>query len=116
MEITGTVKLKGQPIKDGAVVMIEPLENQGTAAQASTSGGAFKIPRQSGLKPGKYLVRVTAGDGKTAVNPVDPDAGPAPSGRKGDTNIVSQDLVPRGWKQEVTVNKEPPNNFEFDIP
>src|SRR3954469_7564615 len=68
-EVSGTVKLKGEPIKDGAIIMFEPLENQGTGGNATVTGGAFLIPRANGLKPGKYLVRVTAGDGKTSVNP-----------------------------------------------
>jgi hypothetical protein len=118
-EISGTVKLKGQPIQDGAIVTFEPLENQGTAGNVAVAGGAFTIPRVSGLKPGRYLVRVTAGDGKTRVNPADPDAPPGPAGR-GDANIVSKDLVPASWnvnsRQEVTVTKGGPNKFDFDIP
>ena len=119
MEVSGTVKLKGQPIKDGAIVMFEPLENQDTGGNVTTAGGTFTIPREVGLKPGRYLVRVTAGDGKTPVNPVDPDAGPGPGG-PGGANIVSKDLVPATWnvnsKQEVTVSKDGPNKFDFDIP
>jgi hypothetical protein len=115
-EVSGAVKLKGQPIKDGAIVLFEPLENQDTAGNATVADGAYTIPRASGLKPGRYLVRVTAGDGKTAVNPVDPDSPPGPGG----TNIISRDLVPPNWnvnsKQEVTVTKDGPNKFDFDIP
>lgn len=117
VEVTGTVKLKGQPIKDGAIVIFEPLDGQDTAANATATGGGYAIARQNGLKPGKYLVRVTAGDGKTAVNPVDPEAGPGPGG--GGTNIISKELVPASWnvnsKQQVTVTTENPNKFDFDI-
>jgi hypothetical protein len=96
--------------------MFEPLENQDTAGNATVTGGEYSIPRSAGLKPGKYLVRVTAGDGKTAINPVDPDAPPGPGGG----NIISKDIVPKEWnvnsKQEVTVTKDGPNRFDFDIP
>jgi hypothetical protein len=116
VEVSGTVKLKGQPIKDGAIVLFEPLENQGTAGNATVAGGAFAIPRTTGLKPGKYIVRVTAGDGKTPVNPVNPDEPPGPGG----SNIISKELVPATWnvnsRQEVTVAKDGPNKFDFDIP
>jgi hypothetical protein len=116
-EISGTVKLKGQPIKDGALVMFEPLEGQDTGVNAEVRNGAYNVPRQNGLKPGKYLVRVTAGDGTTAVNPLDPDTGPGPGGG---TNIISKELVPKDWnvnsKQQVTVTSEGPNRFDFDIP
>ena len=114
--VSGAVKLKGQPIKDGAIVLFEPLDKQDTAGNATVAGGAYAIPKASGLKPGKYRVRVTAGDGKTAVNPVDPDSPPGPGG----TNIISKELVPRDWNvasnQEVTVTKDGPNKFDFDIP
>jgi len=119
VEITGTVKLKGEPIKDGAIVMFEPLDKQDTAGNATVTGGTFSIPRASGLKPGRYLVRITAGDGKTPVNPVDPDSPHGPGGGKGSTNIISKELVPPDWnvnsKQERTVTKDSPNKFDFDI-
>ena len=117
IEITGMVKLKNQPIKDGAIVMFEPLENQDTGGNATVSGGNYTIPKSNGLKPGKYLVRITAGDGKTAVNPVDPENPPGPGGG---TNIMSKDLVPADWnvnsKKEIVVTKEGPHKFDFDIP
>jgi len=115
--VSGAVKLNGKPIKDGALVLFEPLDGQDTAGNATTSGGNYSIPREGGLKPGKYLIRVTAGDGTTAINPVDPDAaGPGPGG----TNIVSKDLVPKEWnvasKQQVTVTADSPNKHDFVIP
>ena len=116
MEVSGKINLKGQPIKDGAIIMFEPLDNQDTGGNVTTTGGAYTLPRPAGLKPGRYLVRITAGDGRTAVNPVDPDAPPGPGG----TNIISRDLVPPDWnvrsKKEVTVTKDGPNKFDFDIP
>lgn len=116
MEVTGKVNLKGQPIQDGAIVMFEPLENQDTGGNVTTAGGAYTIPRAAGLKPGRYLVRVTAGDGKTATNPVNPDDPPGPGG----TNIISKELVPADWnvnsKKEITVTRDGPNTFDFDIP
>jgi hypothetical protein len=113
--VSGTAKLNGQPLNKG-IVTFEPLDKQDTAGNATLSEGKFSIPRASGLKPGKYLVRVTAGDGKTAQNPVDPDAPPGPGGG---TNIISKELVPASWntqsKQEVTVKSDGENNFDFDI-
>jgi len=114
--ISGTVKLKNEPIKDGAIVLFEPLDNQDSSGNVTVTNGAFSIPKENGLKPGKYLVRITAGDGKTAVNPLDPESPPGPGG----TNIISKELVPKEWnvnsKQEVTVTTDGPNKFEFNIP
>src|SRR5438552_5090261 len=64
MEVSGEVKLQGQPLKEGSI-LFEPLGGQGTQSGSSITNGKYTIPRQSGLKPGKYLVRLTAGDGKT---------------------------------------------------
>ncbi len=117
LAVSGTVKFKGQPIKDGATVQFSPLDKDGSEGLVMTVAGAFSVPKQNGLKPGKYLVRVSAGDGKTAVNPVDPEAPPGPGGG---TNIISKELVPADWnrnsKQQVTVTKDGPNKFDFDIP
>ena len=117
MEVSGQVALKKQQIKDGATVIFEPLEKQGTGTNIATTGGAYKIPHESGLKPGKYLVRVTLGDVKQPVNVIDPGSPPGPGGG---TNVMAKELVPKEWnvnsKQEVTVTKDGPNVFDFDIP
>src|SRR5262245_19611226 len=78
VEVSGTVKLKGQPLKAG-VLMFEPLGGQGTAASAPISDGSYTIPRSTGLKPGKYLIRVTSGVGTTPAN-LNPDEPPSPGG------------------------------------
>lgn len=116
VEVEGTVKLKGEPIKEGSI-SFEPLDGQETGATAMINDGSYNIPREGGLLPGKYLIRVSAGDGKTPVNLVDPDNPPGPSGS---TNIVSKDLIPADWnvnsKQARTVSKDSPNRIEFEIP
>lgn len=115
-EILGSVKLKGQPVKDGTV-SFEPLDGQEGRATAMVAAGEYHIPAASGLLPGRYLLRVSAGDQKTAVNPVNPDNPPGPGGG---TNIISKELVPADWNvkstQERTVVKEGPNRFDLDIP
>ncbi|AMV23580.1 hypothetical protein VT84_04160 [Gemmata sp. SH-PL17] len=115
-EISGTVKFKGQSLKDGTV-SFEPLDGQPTRATVLLTAGDFTIPRPTGLVPGRYLLRVSAGDGKTAVNPVEADKPPGPGGG---TNIISKELIPADWnvksKQERTVAADGPNRFEIEIP
>jgi hypothetical protein len=115
VEVSGTVKLKGQPIKAGHIIF-EPLGGQGTSATAPITDGNYKLLRESGLKPGKYLIRVTAGDGKTPAN-LNPDEPPGPGGKG--TNIMVKDLVPPEWnvrsKQEREVTSENPNKLDLDI-
>jgi len=115
VEVNGTVKLKGQPLKSG-IVIFEALGKQGTGATANITDGTYKIARESGLKPGKYLIRVTAGDGKTPAN-LNPNEAPGPGG--GGSNIVSKELVPPEWnvrsKQERDVTSDNPNKIDLDI-
>jgi len=112
--VAGKVTLDGKPLK-GGTVLFEALDGQDTGGMGAIKDGQYSIPRENGLKAGKYRVRVTAGDGKTPDVPPD---GPGPGGGPGNTNIVSKDLVPASWntqsKQEVTV-KDGENTFDFDI-
>jgi hypothetical protein len=113
MEVTGAVKLVGQPIQDGTIVF-KPLDKQDTQSGAQIVKGEYKVPRPQGLKPGKYLVQISSGDGKTPVN-LDEGAAPGPS-----SNITSVDRVPDDWnirsKQEIEVKSSGPNRFDFEIP
>src|SRR5438270_159491 len=62
--VSGTVKLKGEPIREG-IIQFEPLDAQDTSSGAPIRSGDYTIPRPQGLKPGKYRIRVSAGDGVT---------------------------------------------------
>jgi hypothetical protein len=112
LAVRGEVKLAGQPLKEGSITFV-PLDGQGTQSGGPVVAGAYSVPRASGLKPGKYLVQLTAGDGKT---PHDEEAA-APGGS---TNIVSVDLIPEEWNtrstQQVEVKKDGDNTFNFDVP
>ena len=124
MEVTGEVKLKGQPLKEGMIIF-EPLgETKDTHSGAAIVNGGYKVPKERGLKPGKYLVRLTAGDGITPArlsaregkNPPKEQAA-APGGS---TNIVSMDLIPDDYnvrsKHQIEVKADGANRFDFDIP
>jgi hypothetical protein len=112
-EVSGTVKLQGQPVKDGSIIFL-PLDSKETQGGAQIIQGEYKMTQQNGLKPGKYLVRLTAGDGKTLA------AGEQAGAPGGSTNIVSMDLIPEEWntksKHEVEIKSDGANRFDFDIP
>lgn len=113
--VSGTVTLKGEPLKE-AIIQFEPLGGQDTVGGCNVEGGKFAIGKEHGLKPGKYLVRITAGDGVTPTNLNEDEA----AGPGGNTNIVSEDRIPPEWsdqsKQEVEVKAGGTNEFTFAIP
>jgi hypothetical protein len=115
-EVVGTVKLKGEPVKEG-VIEFTPLDKAPEGMKATKSGavvsnGEYKIPKAQGLIPGRYRVVITSGDGVTPANSDEP---PGPSG----SNIVSKDRIPAEYnsasRQEVEVKKDGPNRFDYDI-
>ena len=115
-EISGTVKLKGEPLDQG-IITFSPIGPADEAEAVTKSGaaiasGAYRINQEDGLVPGKYLVTITSGDGKTPANPDEP---PGPTG-----NIVSKERIPAEYnvssRQEVEVSADKPNVFNYDIP
>ena len=114
-EIKGTVKLKGEPVDDGMIDFIPLSGNEETKSGAQILKGAYKIPAEFGLLPGRYRVSISAGDGRTRAN-ANPDEPPGPTG----ANIVSKDRIPKEYNiestQEVEVTEKGPNVFNYDIP
>jgi len=114
-EIRGTVKLKGEPVDDGTIEFF-PISGDGaTKSGAQIIKGAYSIPREFGLLPGKYRVSITAGDGRTRAN-ASPEEPPGPTG----ANIVSKERIPKEYniesKQDVEVTEKGPNVFDYIIP
>jgi hypothetical protein len=115
-EITGMVKLVGEPIQDGTI-NFKPLDkNIDTQQGAQIKNGEYKIPGKQGLKPGKYNVSISAGDDKTSIAaPLEEGAGPGPS-----RNFMAVDRVPPEWNiqstKEVEVKADGKNELNFDIP
>ena len=110
--VSGTVKVKGQPLKDGTIYFA-PAEGQGSQANCFIVDGKYKVERKEGLMAGRYVIRISAADKKTTVN--EEEAG----GPGGSANVTFFDMIPAEWnvasKQEVTV-KDGENVFDFDIP
>ena len=111
--VTGKVTVKGEPLKEGQIIF-EPMDKRLSSSGAPIMNGAYEMKKQNGLKPGKYLVRITSGDGKTPPN-MEEAGNPG-----GSTNIVSFDLIPpefgRHSNKEVEVTDAGPNEFNFEIP
>jgi hypothetical protein len=111
-EVTGEVKLKGQPVQDG-IIHFTPLDGQETGDGAQILKGKYRIPKDKGLSPGKYKVAIYAGDGRSGAGDASPDsphAGAQPLSER----------IPPEYNQESRIVKEVtkggPNKFDFDIP
>jgi hypothetical protein len=111
--VSGTVTIKGEPLKEGSIQFVA-LEG-GAQTGAGIKDGAYAIERKNGLKPGKYLVRITAADKKSQVNGEEA-AGPGGNGG----NVMSHDIIPPEYgyasKQQVEVTEKGDNKFEIAIP
>lgn len=109
--VTGTVTLKGKNLDSGTVTFVPAAG--GAPAAAQVTDGAFAIPKDKGLLPGKYKVAISSPDGKTPDN--DPDAAPGPSG-----NFASKERIPAKFNTETTLEVEVktggPNEFKFAVP
>ena len=110
LPVNGVVTLKGEALDDGIIEFASLDLKSG----ASIIKGKYTVPADQGLKPGKYKVTITAGDGRTPADSA--DGMPGPTG----ANTVSKDRVPAEYNtnstQEVTVTDAGPNKFDFTIP
>jgi hypothetical protein len=59
-EVSGTVKVNGRPIAEGAITFIPVEGNKGAGAGATITDGKYHIPRSAGVSPGKNRVELRA--------------------------------------------------------
>ena len=59
-EVSGTVKLNGRPIAEGAITFIPVEGNTGPGAGAEIRDGKYFIARDKGVMPGKNRVELRA--------------------------------------------------------
>jgi hypothetical protein len=57
-EISGTVRLNGVPVEEGAINFIPVEGTQGAGAGAEIRNGAYRIPRSNGAAVGKNRVEL----------------------------------------------------------
>jgi hypothetical protein len=105
--VSGTVKYKGEPIKNGAITFRSP---EGGTGGAAIVNGEYSIPAATGLVPGNYTVSISYPDPKAPK----PKEGEAP----GKTPPAKELLPPKyNLKSELkaTIEPIPMNEKSFDL-
>lgn len=59
-EVSGTVKVNGKLVAEGAINFIPIDGNKGAGAGATITNGEYRIPRSAGVSPGKNRVELRA--------------------------------------------------------
>jgi hypothetical protein len=108
--VSGTITFKGHALDQGTIAF-EPLDaaSGATYEGATVTNGAYDVPAQKGLTPGKYKVRISSPDtSKQAQEEVPGESGP-----------VARERIPAKYNTQsnevIEVKKGGPNVFDFDI-
>jgi hypothetical protein len=111
-EVTGTVLYDGKPLDDG-VIFFEPADGQGSQDGATITNGEYRIPRDKGLFPGRYRVRILGGDGSSGGGQATPEARNAGAAR-------GRERIPPEYNEKSDLVREvkdgEANRFDFSIP
>lgn len=112
--VSGTITLNGEPLTAMAGIVFSPLEEGSRdGGQGQITAGKYALTGADGVKPGKYIVRITASidfDKKT--------------GKPADNTIqfgseVPVDVVPPEFNRDSTIEfevvKGKNNVFNYDI-
>lgn len=104
--VSGTITLDGQPLESGSIEF-SPVDN-GTFSGATIENGTYAIPKEKGLSPGAYIVRISAAN-----------ADAEPVGLPGESNKIAPELIPAKYNAEsdleITVQADSENTFDVDV-
>jgi hypothetical protein len=106
VEVSGDVLIDGSPVTAGRVNFIPEGATKGPASGSPIDDGTFRISREHGPVPGKYLVRVQIDSGEPATSP----DSPKPESR---TRQPTKEEVLSG-SREVTMEDEASSGEDFD--
>lgn len=105
LAVSGTVKFKGQLLDQGRIEF-HPPGNKGTMSGAVIQNGRYEIPRDKGLAPATYEVRVYSYDEKGA------QAGSIP----GEPGLGFKERISKKYNAASTLKADvKPGNTKFDF-
>jgi hypothetical protein len=108
--VNGTVKFKKGELIDQGMIEFSPLDTKsGNQSGARISEGTYEIPQDKGLRPGKYIVRISAPSGLLSGQ-----GAPGSGKMELPKERVSQKYNVKS-KLEVEVKPEPLQTFDFEV-
>lgn len=108
--VKGTVKFKnGEPIGLGMIEFSSTDAKSGNQSGARIAEGTYEIPRDKGLRPGKYIVRISAPSGLLSGQ-----GAPGSAKLELPKELVSEKYNVKS-KLEVEVSSEPSYTFDFEV-
>jgi len=108
--VTGTVKLKGQPLDRGTIEFHSQPPAQTVVSGSTIQNGAFSVPAEQGLVPGRYIVRISASAAGPAAEEAAPGEAPPPRAER----IPPEFNVDSQLTFEVKSGQQ--NTLDVDIP
>lgn len=112
LSLSGDVTLNGAPLDNGSIRFSSTGDGSLQSTGAVIVDGAFVIPVEKGLLPGKYRVEINSPDDH--AKPVRVAAYPG-----GPTMEVPADRIPAAYNidsdKSVEVDRDSDNHFDFDV-
>jgi hypothetical protein len=105
LAVSGTVKFKGQLLDQGRIEF-HPPDGKGTLSGDVIQNGRYSIPREKGLLPATYEVRIFSYDEK----------GPKIDAIPGEAGLGFKERIGKKYNTESTLKAEvKPGNTTFDF-
>lgn len=106
VEVSGDVSLDGTPVEAGRVNFIPEGATKGPASGGAINDGTFRISREHGPVPGKYLVRVQFESAEPATLP------DSPKGERKARPPTKEEVL--SGTREITIDDEASVSDDFD--
>jgi hypothetical protein len=108
LPVSGTIKLKGQPVANGSIFFESEPPASGVFTGGPITDGKYELKASQGLLPGKYIVRISVPE--STAQPAEPGGEPGPP---------VNDLVPPEYNVQSKLRYEAKagsSNFDYDVP
>lgn len=112
--ISGGVTVDGKPLKSGIALFLPADPMTPTQGNFTIIDGKYSIPKEQGLVPGKYTVKISSsGTEKNAEGPVVNEGAP------GMPPVIPKDAIPPMYNADSKLSAEVmpnrPNDFQFPL-